>query len=173
VHAPLTGAETVSVVAVMAPVAPAVPTARAHCPTAIADGPVICVVVNVVVPVSVTVPVDVACVRGLVSWTVTVDPLTAVTCPVAAPNEPPRNPPGGRVPVPGVPAGRPPRPARVQTPFTGWVTDTEVAVIGPPNGAPVVEVAVEAGVPNAEMQDPTVIAEAEAVVICRIVVAAV
>jgi hypothetical protein len=150
-----------------------------------AVGVAVAVVVIVVVPLKVTATLDAVFVRGFVSLTVTVPPLTAVTWPDAAPKEPPANPPAGRLPVPavpppkppnppagrlpvpGVPPGRPPKP-RLQVPLVGWLTDTVVAVIGSPNGVAVDEV--EAGLPNAEMQEPTVIAAAEVVVVWRMVV---
>ena len=119
---------------------------------------------------------------GLVSLTVTVDPLTAVTDPEAAANDPPPNPPdpAGREPVPGVkpcvpppggvpPPGPPPNPP-LHAPAAGWETDTVVAVTGPPNRLDA-EVVPVVGVPNAEMHDPTVTADAVVVVICRKVVA--
>jgi hypothetical protein len=56
----------------------------------------------------------------------------------------------------------------VQAPLTGWLTETVVAVIGSPNGEAVDDAVV--GLPNAEMHDPTVTADAVVVVICRIVV---
>ncbi len=88
--------------AVTAPVLLAVPTARAHCPTARADGDADPVEVKVVLAASVTTTLEVALVRGFVSATVTAEPLTAVTIPDAAPNWPlPNRPPaGGRAPKP-------------------------------------------------------------------------
>ncbi len=182
---PLVGAEMVSELAVTAPVESAVPTARAHWPTTMADAVAVTVVVNVVVPVRVTVTLDVFLVCGSVSLTVTVDPLTAVTWPDAAPKSPGLNvPPPGRVPVPPVPekpwkrlapAGRvpppnpPPNPPLEQVPDVGWVIVTVVAVIGSPNGVDDEDGVV--GLPNAEMQEPTVTPDAVVVVICRIVVA--
>ncbi len=123
-------------------------------------------------------------VRGLVSLTVTAEPLTALTEPLAAPNCPlPNRPaPRGRVPVPFVdeppvgrlpPAGKrpPPKPPppRLQLPDVGWVTETVVAVIGSPK-APVLEEEPDVGFPNAEMQLPTVTADAFEETICRKVV---
>ena len=183
---PLVGVDRVRLVAVMAPVVPAGPMARAHWPTTIAAALAVVVVVNVVVPVSVTATVDVFCVRGLVSWTVTVEPVTPVTRPVAAPKEPPPNPPGGRLPAPGVPAGRPPNPPggrlpvpgvparrppnppRLHVPLVGWLIDTVVAVIGSPNGVLLDEA--DVGLPNAEMQEPTVMAVTDVAVIWWIAV---
>ena len=75
----MVGAEMVRLVAVTAPVAPAVPKARAHWPTTMAVDVAVTVVVNTVVPVSVTVTLELFCVRGSVSFTVRVVPLAAVT----------------------------------------------------------------------------------------------
>ena len=136
--------------------------------------------------------VDVVLLVGLVSVIVTFDPLTAVTNPEAPPNAPPALTPAGRLPVPAVPEpppteggapapegacpvdpapdGRvpPPPPNPVEhLPDTGCVTDTVVAVTGPVVRALVEEeVELEAGLPNAEMQDPTVTADIEPVVVC-------
>lgn len=171
-------------VAATAPVLSAVPLARAHLPTARSLGAAVPVVANVVVEVRVTTTLVAALVVGLVSLNVTADPLTEVTDPEAAPKDPPRNPPApvGREPEPGVngrdppsggvpPPGRPPKPPvrppnpPVHDPLTGWETDTVVAVTGPPNRL-VFGVEPDVGVPKAETHDPTVTAEAVAVVIC-------
>lgn len=171
-------------VAATAPVLSAVPLARAHLPTARSvevAGPVI---EMVVAEVKVTTTLDVALVDGLVSLTVTVEPLTAVTAPEAAANDPPPNrpAPAGRDPVPGVkgrdpppggvpPPGRAPKPP-VHAPDTGWDTDTVVAVTGPPNR---LEDEVEAvvGLPKAETHEPTVTDDTGADVIWWNVVAGV
>ena len=120
-------------------------------------------------------------VRGFVSSTVTAEPVTFVTWPLAAPNWPFLNrfAPGGRVPVPnvveppdgGVPpaANRPPPNPAVQLPDTAWVTDTVAAVIGSPK-APLVDDEPEVGFPNAEMQEPAVTDDALADTIWRKVV---
>ena len=65
--------------AVTAPVVLAVPSARAHWPTTMADAVAVWVVVKVVVPVRVTVTLEAFCVWGSVSLTVTTEPETAVT----------------------------------------------------------------------------------------------
>jgi hypothetical protein len=72
--------------AVMAPVVSAVPTASAHLPTARSVADAIVRAVNVVAEVRLTTTFDFFFVTGLVSLTVTFDPLTAVTEPDAAPN---------------------------------------------------------------------------------------
>ena len=99
-----------------------------------------------------------SCVWGSVSLTVTVDPLTAVTEPDAAPkpagggsepppgrspDPPPGNPPPPPLPVPlpvpppPAPRPKPPPPAPPkppeQVPEVGWVMVTVVAVTGSPN----------------------------------------
>jgi hypothetical protein len=142
--------------AVMAPVLLAVPTLRTHLPTARSDGLADCSIVTVVDAVVVTVTELVALVRGLVSCTAMVDPLTDVTVPKAKlnppakrprkppllpplnppdvplppepdPPDPPPKPPGRPPPKP--PAAPPPKPvAPVHLPDTGWLTRTEVAV---------------------------------------------
>src|SRR5580704_4444139 len=107
----------------MAPVLSAEPLARAHFPTARSVGDAEPMVVKVVAAVKVMTTLDVALVDGLVSVMVTADPLTEVTEPDAAPNDPPANlpAPAGREPPPGVevrlpppggfpPPGRPPKP---------------------------------------------------------------
>ena len=72
-------------------------------------------------------------------------------------------------PPPGVaPPGLPPNPP-VQVPEAGWETDTVVAVTGLPK-ALLLEEEPEVGFPNAEMHEPTVTAEAEAVNVWRKVV---
>ena len=158
------------------------PLARAHLPTARSVEDAEPVVVKVVAAVRVTTTLDVALVEGLVSVMVTANPLTEVTAPDAAPNDPPANPPApaGREPAPGVgvrvpapggfpPPGRPPKPT-VHAPETGWDTDTVVAVTGPPNLlVPAVEL--DVGLPKAEMQEPTVTADAVVEVVCWKVVA--
>jgi hypothetical protein len=182
VHPLAPGVEMVMDVAAMAPVLFAAPLALAHLPTARSPAAADPVVEKVVVEVSVTTTVEVALVTGLDSLTVTVDPLTAVTAPDAAANEPPANrpAPAGRDPVPGVngrvpppgkvpPPGRAPKPA-VQDPDTGWEMDTVVAVTGPPKRFEV-DVDAVVGLPNAEMHDPTVTADAEVDVIWRKLVA--
>lgn len=142
------------VLAVMAPVLLAVPTLRTHLPTARSDELADCSIVTVVDEVVVTVTVLAALVRGLVSCTTMVEPLTEVTVPKAKLNPPakrPRKPPpplpppnppdGAPLPEPGVPdppgppAPKPPPPvappkrvAPVHFPDTGWLTRTEVAV---------------------------------------------
>jgi hypothetical protein len=141
------------------------------------------VVVKAVVAASVTVTDVAFLVCGFVSLTVTWLPDTAVTCPEAAPNEPlPNDRPAGGLNVPvglvppvPVPPGpppnppvRPPNPPRSHAPDTGWVIDTVVAVIGSPKGVDDLEV--EVGLPNAEMQEPTVTADAVVVVIWWMVV---
>ena len=171
-------------VAAIAPVLPAVPLARAHLPTARSAEDPVPVVVKVVVDVNVTASDVVALVEGLVSLTVTVDPLTAVTTPEAALNDPAPVPPApaGREPEPGVvepplppaaepPPGRAPKPL-VQLPETGWEIVTEVAVTGPPKWlvADVEEDAV-VGVPTAVIHDPTVTADAVDATVCWKVVA--
>lgn len=169
----------VRVCAVTAPVLLAVPSARAHWPTTMAAAVAVWVVVNVVVPVRVTVTLDAFLVCGSVSLTVTTDPDTAVTWPEAAPKPPAAKAPVwcGKVPPPGVvppsppkppgrePPGRvplnPPKPPptpRLQAPETGWLTETVVAVIGPPNG--VADDVPDVGLPKAEMHEPTVTAAA-------------
>lgn len=168
--------------AVTAPVVLADPMAVAHLPTARSDDVAVVRSVNVVDEVRVTVTLALFFVSGLVSLTVMVEPLTAVTAPDAPPNPPARPrklPPPGRVPLPsppnpppGLPAPgdappvpvRPPRPKPpnppVQLPEVGWVMDTVVAVTGSPNAlAPDEDVV---GFPKAEMQDPTVTLEAVA-----------
>lgn len=179
-------------VAATAPVLSAAPVARAHLPIARSVGEAVPVVEKVVVGVRVTTTLVVALVDGSVSLTVTVDPVTAVTDPDAAANEPlPKRPaPAGRDPEPGVPEpgvpepgvnGRPPPPGAVpppgrppnppeQDPATGWDTDTVVAVTGLSNGF-VADVEASVGLPNAEMHVPTVTDDADVVVICRNVVA--
>ena len=73
-------------------------------------------------------------------------------------------PPGAVPPAPPPkPPARPPKPPRSQAPDTGWETDTVVAVMGSPKGDDVL--AVEVGLPKAEMHDPTVTADALVVVI--------
>jgi hypothetical protein len=95
---------------------------------------------------------------------------------------PNRRAPGGRVPEPLVdeppvgglppPGKRPPPkpPAPVQLPETGWVIVTVVAVIGSPKAAVLEDEEPEVGFPNAEMQLPTVTAEALEERVCRKVV---
>jgi hypothetical protein len=168
--------------AAMAPVLSAEPLARAHFPTARSVGDAEPVVVKVVAAVKVTTTLDVALVDGLVSVMVTANPFTDVTEPDAAPNDPPANlpAPAGREPAPGVegrvpppggfpPPGRPPKPTE-HAPETGWDTDTVVAVTGPPNLL-VPEVEPDVGLPKAEMQEPTVTADAVVAVVCWKVVA--
>ncbi len=103
---------------------------------------------------------------GSVSSTVTNEPLTAVTGPVAAPKEPlpNRRAPGGRVtlgadPPGGVVPGRLEnggRPAE-QLPEVGSDTETEVAMIGSPKFDVVDDP--DTGRPNAETHDPTTTAD--------------
>jgi hypothetical protein len=91
------------VLAVMAPVLLAVPTLRTHLPTARFDELADCSIVTVVDAVVVTVTELVALVRGLVSCTAMVDPLTDVTVPKAKLNPPakrPRKPPPLPLPEP-------------------------------------------------------------------------
>jgi hypothetical protein len=118
-----------------------------------------------------------------------VEPATAVTEPKAVAKLPPGNdrpdggrnvPPPGLVPpvVPPVPPGRPPpkpppapppKPPREQDPDTGWLIETVVAVTGPPKTDLVDDAVV--GLPIAVMHEPTVTADSEVVVICRMTVA--
>jgi hypothetical protein len=72
--------------AVTAPVLSAEPTAEAHLPTARSVEAAACRSVKVVEEVRVTTTLVVFLVVGFFSVTVTVDPLTAVTGPEAAPN---------------------------------------------------------------------------------------
>jgi hypothetical protein len=80
------GVEMVIDRAVTAPVLSAAPTADAHLPTARSVEAAASRSVKVVDEVRVTTTLVVFLVVGLVSLTVTVDPLTAVTDPEAAPN---------------------------------------------------------------------------------------
>ena len=64
--------------------------ALAHFPTARSDDDAVVRSVNVVEEVSVTTTLDAFFVVGSVSLTVTADPLTAVTVPVAPPKPPAR-----------------------------------------------------------------------------------
>ncbi|HXW39140.1 MAG TPA: hypothetical protein VEJ44_05550 [Acidimicrobiales bacterium] len=132
-------------------------------------------------------------VRGLVSDTVMVVPLTAVTCPNAAPKLPKlrralplggrKLPPPGKLPFVGGPPELPPAPAPApapnppppppppnpleQLPEVGWETMTVVAVIGPPNARDEDDEdeldEPEVGVPTAVTHEPTVTADAGAV----------
>ncbi|HUY65306.1 MAG TPA: hypothetical protein VMV06_00675 [Acidimicrobiales bacterium] len=161
----------------MAPVVSALPLARAHLPTARSVDDAGSVVVNVVEAVRVTVTLDAALVTGLTSLIVTSEPLTAVTEPDAIPNCPLPNgrAPTGRLPVPGVdpppPPGLVPRAPLLpkppeQVPETGCETETVVAVTGMPKPRPPDEEP-ELGFPNAEMQEPTVTAVADAGTVWR------
>jgi len=173
------GVEMTIDLAVTEPVVPAAPMALAHLPTARSVDAAVVRSVNVVEEVRVTTTLDVALVLGLVSLSVTVDPLTALTEPLAPPNppDPPRKePPPGRVPdvspgglppvrppnpPPPLPAPAPPAPKPpVQVPEVGWVMETVVAVTGAPNAGAVDDEAV-VGLPNAETHEPTVTAEAD------------
>jgi len=122
---------------------------------------------------------------GLVSLTVAVEPLTAVTIPEATPKlaAPLGNlpPPGGRPPDPpsgklppdggpplGLPPGpepppNPPKPVE-QVPEVGWEMETVVAVTGPPRARDP-DVEPEVGLPKAEMHKPTATSEADAVTV--------
>lgn len=172
--------------AVIAPVVPAWPTAVAHWPTARAAEVAVVRCVKVVEEVSVTTTLEVFFVWGLVSLTVTTDPLTAVTAPDAAPKparpaklrapagRSPEPPPGNPPPPPAPPAPRPNPPAPppnppVQAPDVGWVTVTVVAVTGSPN-TDVADDEVDVGLPNAEMHEPTVTSAAVAATDCSKVV---
>jgi hypothetical protein len=134
----------------------------------------------VVDEVSVTTTLLVFLVCGLVSVTVTVEPLRAATAPEAAPKLPaPENLPplGGACPVPPVPKPpeglplapppppplNPPNPVE-QLPPVGWVIETVVAVTGPPKAVLLADDDV-VGLPNAEMHEPTVTLEADAVTV--------
>jgi hypothetical protein len=186
------GVESVIDRAVTAPVESACPTAVAHLPTARSPAEPVVRWVYVVAAVNVTATLDVFCVWGLVSLTVTVDPFTPDTEPEAAPKPPAANrppplgrspepppgnpppllpplPPRAKAPPPAPPA--PPKP-REQVPDVGWVMVTVVAVTGSPN-ADLVDDEVEVGFPNAEMQDPTVTSVAAAATVCSKVVAVV
>lgn len=66
------------------------------------------------------------------------------------------------------PPGLPPNPPE-QVPETGCETDTVVAVTGPPN-APLPDEEPVVGFPKAEMQEPTVTAEADEGTVWRKVV---
>jgi hypothetical protein len=184
------GVEMVIDCALTAPVVPAGPTALAHLPTTRSEAEADVRWVKVVEEVRVTATLVVALVVGLVSLTVAVDPLTAVTRPDATPNWPgvrgrkvapppgrspdpvPGNPPPDGappgVPLPGPPRPRPPRPP-AQEPETGWEMETVVAVTGPPNAC-VLDDEVEVGFPNAETHEPTVRLEAAAATVCSKVV---
>ena len=178
------GVEMTIDLAVTAPVVPAVPMALAHFPTARSVDDAVVRSVNVVEEVRVTTTLEVALVLGLVSLRVTVDPLTALTEPLAPPNppDPPRKePPPGRVPDPSpgaLPLARPPNPPPpppapkppVQVPEVGWVMETVVAVTGSPNAGVVDDEAV-VGLPNAETHEPTVTAEVDAGTVSSKVVA--
>ena len=162
--------------AVTAPVVPAGPTALAHLPTARSDADADVRSVKAVEDVKVTTTLAVPFVVRLVSVTVAVDPLTAVTGPDAAANWPaarPGNaPPAGRgVDPPGDPPPRlaplpdPTRPKPwAHEPEEGWEMETDVAVTGPPN-AGVVDDDGEVGLPRAEMHEPTVTSETAAVTV--------
>ncbi|HEY7916994.1 MAG TPA: hypothetical protein VIC86_08435 [Acidimicrobiales bacterium] len=78
--------EMVIACAEMAPVESALPLARAHLPTARSVDDAGPVVVKVVEAARVTVTVDATLVAGLISLTVTPEPLTAVTAPDATAN---------------------------------------------------------------------------------------
>jgi len=125
---------------------------------------------------------------GLVSVTVAVEPLTALTSPEAVPKLPPPanlDPLGGLCPVPpapkppaGAPLAPPPAPPlnppnpAVQLPEVGWVIETVVAVTGPPKAAFLLDDD-EVGLPNAVTHEPTVTSEAAAVTVWSKVVLAV
>jgi hypothetical protein len=177
--------------AVTAPVESAGPTAVAHLPTARSLAEAVVRWENVVDEVSVTATLEVVAVLGFFSLTVTVDPLTAVTEPDAPPKAPPakRLPLGGRVPElpPGKPPplppllvplrGKAPLPAPpnppVQAPDVGWLMVTVVAVTGSPNTLVLDDELDEVGLPNAEMQEPTVTSDAVAATVWSNVVDAV
>jgi hypothetical protein len=185
VHPLAPGVERVIDRAVTAPVVSVVPTAEAHFPTARSEAAADWRWVKVVVEVRVTTTLEVLLVEGLVSLTVTEDPLTAVTNPDAAPNCPenrprapvapagrwPPLPPPGNAPPPGgrpVPP-RPPKPPKppvppVQVPEVGEEMLTVVAVTGRPN-VDLVDDEEEVGLPKAETQDPTVTAAAVVVTV--------
>ena len=170
-------------------VLPAVPSARAHWPTTMAAAVAVWVVVKVVVPVRVTVTLDVflVCGIGLVDGhrrartrrspgrrphrscrgRRTAAGRGRVPPPGVVPPSPPKPPVAAEAAGPGA-AEAAPKPPRLQAPDTGWLMETVVAVIGSPNGAMVEDDVV--GLPNAEMQDPTVTAAAVVVVVWRIVV---
>jgi hypothetical protein len=88
VHPLAPGVEMVIERAVTAPVVSAVPTALAHLPTARSVAAADWRSVKAVEEVRVTTTLETFLVVGLVSLRVTVDPLTAVTGPDAAPNCP-------------------------------------------------------------------------------------
>jgi hypothetical protein len=167
-------------VAVMAPVVLAEPTLRTHFPTARSVAAADSWILTLTDGLAVTVTLLVVWVRGLVSWTVMVEPLIDVTVPNAAlspakrprnppepdlPDDPPAlpgvpppepNPPGGRPPDPPKPPPPPPGPA-VQLPETGWLTRMDVAVTEVGSVLPVVDELDELGrAPVAVMHDPTV-----------------
>jgi hypothetical protein len=145
--------------AVTAPVESAGPRAVTHWPTARAAAVVEATWVYVVDDDTVTVREVVALVEGFVCCTVIVEPLTAVTSPLAPPKAaaPPGKPcpdgclvitvPEGAEP-PAVAVGRgPPKPGpppkpTVHAPETGWLIRTVVALTGPATGGVVVGVVV-------------------------------
>lgn len=171
--------------AVTAPVESAVPMAVAHLPTARSEAAAVVRSVNTVDEVRVTTTEEVFLVWGSVAVTVAVVPFTAVTGPDADANPPARNPPppAGRSPDPP-PGNSPPEPERrkppapppappnppVQEPDVGWEIVTVVAVTGSPNTGVVDDDDPLVGLPNAEIQEPTVTLEAVVVMVCSKVV---
>jgi hypothetical protein len=185
VQLPFTGDDREIEVAVIAPDVLAEPTAEAHPPTARFADEAVARCVKVVEEVRVTATVDVALVRGLVSFTSTVEPDTDATDPLATANcpanlrywllfpewgkwnsPPPAGAPEGADPLVVLPPNRkPPPPAPnppVQPVEVGWEMVTSVAVTGLPRGDPLEdEDEDEVGFPVAMTHDPTVTLAAE------------
>jgi hypothetical protein len=187
------GVEMLIELAVTAPVESAGPTAVAHLPTTRSLDEAVVRWVKVVDEVRVTTTLEVVDVLGFFSLTVTVEPVTPVTWPDAAPKFPPANrpPPDGRVPEPPPPSGpapsgpappgppppgppvppcgEPPLPAPpnppVHEPDVGWLMLTVVAVTGSPNALVLDDELDEVGLPKAETHEPTVTSDAVAVTV--------